>query len=686
MGRNKPGKVNTPSGYPYLWKIMHSILRLELLHLHIVFLEEIKMQYTLSNDRVLVSINSNGCITEIKYDQQNYTQKGTSMILNILYSEVESKWEAKSWKVISFNRLEIVQYKEEIRLNFKGFENYMINATMVISLKGDEFIFDTCIENNDNGVVVGATAPVIGGFHDNNGFLYYPYHSGKKLYKPFEVFKEKLYRMTYPVPLSAQFIAYNTGDSGWGLYFLDKEMGYKNIYIGGLKSELKVEQYCFIESGKSGSLPSVVLKMYEGSWHSAADRYRIWFDQWSKTPVLSAQIRELPLIKHVTILARPVEDEFLSDVTKDQEVKVYGHAIDKVKKMKEEGYEGVHIVGWHDRGHDTCYPDFNISEVMGGKEEMRKMSAEFKIDGMLVGYYMNGRLGADSSEVLKQNQHWRVKVADGEQVMEKYGDERFYPLCPHSEGYIKHLKDKVVELAEQYHGDFVQLDQIGAAPGLLCFDCSHGHATPASAWSKGYEKMLQQIIEAVRKINPGFWIWIEGNWENAGQYIDLQQGGFWNDVKEAEKFYELYRYTFPKHFMMGNAILGGVPFWQGNRSVWEVNYLKRNMNFYANSRYMDTKGLVFNREFLDVRWHLGMDEIIIIVKNKTDHIIEEEVTLNISGVFEGLMSLWCIELDGKNPTLVNRTDEGFKFSISLGPLVNKGAYFKWNKNDCEDKK
>ncbi len=69
---------------------------------------------------------------------------------------------------------------------------------------------------------------------------------------------------------------------------------------------------------------------------------------------------------------------------------------------------------------------------------------------------------------------------------------------------------------------------------MLCFDPSHGHRTPATAWAEGHAAFTGRL-EAMLDSRPEFIAWIKGApGRRAGQYVDLSQGGFWPDLPGAE--------------------------------------------------------------------------------------------------------------------------------------------------------
>jgi hypothetical protein len=159
--------------------------------------------------------------------------------------------------------------------------------------------------------------------------------------------------------------------------------------------------------------------------------------------------------------------------------------------------------------------------------------------------------------------------------------------------------------------------------------------------------------------------------------VDLTQGGFWPFHPAAQVYPALYHYTFPHHPFFGDAILGGVPFWCGGFANPAVVLERRHRAFFAHSRYMDTVGLTVEiqtentapRQPCDDRqiastgtsgtnaaaaalrwdgphgwvaiasgrnvgavWHLGENDLVIVLQNDGDAAATATVTLNWEGL------------------------------------------------------
>lgn len=570
----------------------------------------------LNSDVAQLTVNDEGEITTFIIGDTVFANSSGVSGMTVLYSDAASQWEATSWEELTADSVSIQWGDNAVTLMYPSFDGKDIQATMKITCDDNGFIADTTITNKTDGVVVGAKVFRMRGFQELGGTLYFPDRAGQKMESPFKKLLSNMYAFQYPLPMSAQFLTYSTGDKTWSVQVLDETMSYKKLWLGDVTYGLEVELYCFLESGLTASLPSVRLNAYLGDWHMASDQYREWFNTWANQIEKSPLILEMPTISSTVILARPEDDLTLHDVTKDQEVSTYKNAMDVMENFSlEEGYNGCELVGWHGTGHDTDYPIHAVSDIMGGSEDLIQLTEFMDTLGMQVGFYTNARLGNITSLISDEIQQWKVKPEDGVETLERYGGEWFEVLCPMAEGFIEIMEDKARELTGTYHADFIQLDQIGAAKSFLCFDASHGHTSPATAWAEGYAEFITRVTAAGRENNPDFWVWCEGAWEGAGQYLDLQQGGYWKFSSYSEYMPELYRYTFPDQPLMGTAWLGGVCMWVGSEAVPAVKLMRDYKEFYATARFMDTNGLHFEGDGVDAKWHLGNNAIVIIARN-----------------------------------------------------------------------
>lgn len=491
------------------------------------------------------------------------SSKGDPLVA-LLYSDSPDIWQARSWRMIGPDEERISATNHGWSYGADSFEGISVqmSGTAKVCDQTGEISWRLSLENHAPGTVVGMIGPCLRWVQDlPEGFLVLPNRPGHKIKDPWAILASQVQHLQYPVPASMQYMAYSGAGGGIAIHVLDQDMRYKELAFGGPGRVMSFVQYPFAPPGGRWEAPVLLWQVLRTDWHEAADTYRDWFRGWARRPRVSPEIRAMPFVPGVVILARPVEDAFLKDVTKTMEKGTYRAAYPDIEKFAQSGLNGIHIVGWFGQGHDSTYPDHWPSEAMGGEQGLINMARKIHDEKMLAIYYLNARLLNVNSDSYKQHPEWALVTQEGKPREERIGGEGFHVACPSSKGYQEHLKGEVLRVATRYAGDGVQLDQIGAAWSALCFDSSHGHDTPSTCWAPGYVGMLKDIYASVRKVNPDFLCWIEGAWDGAGQYVDLSQGGFWPDHPGSTYFPEMSRYTLPDHPLFGDASIGGVPYW-----------------------------------------------------------------------------------------------------------------------------
>ena len=141
----------------------------------------------------------------------------------------------------------------------------------------------------------------------------------------------------------------------------------------------------------------------------------------------------------------------------------------------------------------------NILPKMADKYGLAEFAERVQQTGIQVGLFQNARLSSEDSRYCKDE--WKVKPSLSEKyaTTETWFGKTHYVMCPTTE-YFEVLYNRQAEFA--WAGiNFMQLDQIGAAPSFLCFGKNHGHSSPATAWKEGYlDGYLKNMSGAQRAI------------------------------------------------------------------------------------------------------------------------------------------------------------------------------------------
>lgn len=548
-------------------------------------------------------------------------RSAASRLVSVYWADTPDIWNARGWVELPADAasVEAISSEGRVEVDFASFGGKAIHAHLVGTPDSDagEARWSLEVHNDSGGTVVGVAGPVLREITDlAGGVLYYPNRPGQLLRDPWEVLRAGTTSMAYPVPASMQYLAYTGRRSGVAYHVLDREMAYKLLAWGGPEREIRVLQFPFLAPGESWDAPPVVWQALPGDWHAAADRYRAWFETWATSPRVSPQVRRLPTFGGIIIKARPVTDPNIRDVPKEEEFGTYDRALTECLRLGRAGFQGMHVIGWFGQGHDTTYPDYEPAEDMGGREGLQALIDGMHDADMLVTLYLNARLANIAGPGLAAHPEWQVLEGGPPYANEKWGDQEFQVMCPGSPSWQAKMREEVLRTARDYHADGVQLDQVGAARTLLCFDRTHGHRTPATAWSEGYTRMLADVRDSARAVSPEFWTWIEGAWEGAGQFVDLSQGGFWPQSPEAENFARMYRYTHPDHPMFGDPGTGSVPYW----SPTDINRARRIDDavgpLFWEALYRDDQGLAADPT-CEAVWFRAEGKAIVTLRNLT---------------------------------------------------------------------
>ncbi len=594
------------------------------------------------------------------------SQSPTIPVIDVYYSDEPDIWKARTWVKLIPHSVKITRNKKSILIYIHSFGGKPIQGLVTATPNQEtrEIVWKITLWNHTKGTVVGLTVPPMLGIENlPDGSLYFPDRPGQMLKDPWDKLASASFQLGYPVPASMQYLIYAGLNDGVAFDVLDKSMSYKVFEFGGPDREFAATLYPFIPPGHKWVSPDILWQDLRGDWHVAARRYRAWYDSWAKTPQISSEVRKDPVMGGIVVLARPVKDPNLNDVTKDMETGTYAAALEKARQLHEAGFEGAHLVGWFGQGHDSTYPDYYPTARMGGGKGLVALVDGMHAMHMLATFYLNARLGNVTDPTYLAHPGWAVELADGQHVTETYG-ETFNVLCPAAKGFQTDIIDTVKRIAMDYHGDGVQLDQVGAAQSFLCFDRAHGHSTPATAWAQGYTEMLTGVRSAARKIDPDFWDWIEGAWEGAGQYVDLSQGGFWQAMPDAIYFPQMYRYTIPQDPMFGDARMGGVPYWCPTDIQRAKKIDDAVSPIFWHGEFMDNIGLSSSPQ-TEVHWFRYKGQVVITVVNNNDASQDFDVRLELSQLnWKGFPSRAQALASGRY-VQITRGDGYLSFTVSV---------------------
>jgi hypothetical protein len=334
------------------------------------------------------------------------------------------------------------------------------------------------------------------------------YPSGCGKLEPGPVAREYTYAALYPNGwASMQFLAGYDVQLGTGLYCAmhDPLGGTKEIKAEGRAAQRAVAMMFDVPAENMNtpgngytSSGEAVWQLLHGDWFDAAMIYRQWVrGNATWYPKLAADgradtpqwMRELSVWLQMSGDAKTVVPEALA-FAKAVNVPV-----------------GLHWYCWHKIPFDSDYPHyFPVKDGFG--EAVKELQSK----GVHVMPYINGRLWDTRDKGMEDFEFTRValpaatKDEDGKPYIETYGskeadgsDVRLAVMCPSTELWQAKVREVVLRLMNEYGVHGVYIDQIAAAPPVLCFDRSHGHPTGGGSW---WTASYNRLMEAIRQAKP----------------------------------------------------------------------------------------------------------------------------------------------------------------------------------------
>lgn len=320
----------------------------------------------------------------------------------------------------------------------------------------------------------------------------------------------------FPGAVPTQFMAYYE-DRG-GLYFgaHDDAGNVKCIEYypaaGGIRLQFRLYPEAF-SGGTYRMTYDMVLGVFEGDWHDAAEIYRSWFERFSRakpTPIeendaLPAWYGDSPVV--VTYPVRGRQD---MDVMTPNRLFPYAAALPHLDRLSEALGSRVMALLMHWEGTAPWAPPY-VWPPYGGEAALRDFAQALHERGDLLGVYCSG-LGWTEQSNLIESYNCKEQFDRGhlENVMclspegtLPYsnictGQRRGYDMCPSQ----RFTTDTIAgEAAKMIEGgcDYIQaFDQNHGGASYFCYSRKHGHPPAPGRWQT---KAMQGLFERLRDIS-----------------------------------------------------------------------------------------------------------------------------------------------------------------------------------------
>ncbi len=311
---------------------------------------------------------------------------------------------------------------------------------------------------------------------------------------------------------------------------------------------LGVIKYPFCEPGETWESAPVAYMVHEGNWHKGAKFYRAWMEEsgsWKDKPIPDWAKEFQGWLR---VIMKPHHCEVNWD---------YSQIPALFDEAQAAGLNTLFLLGWEQYGFARMWPDFKVSEDMGGMEGLKAGVDYVHAKGGKVLLFLSYYLIDHQSDFYKHEggDKCTIKTIWGEDLpfAETYCGEAtyrklcnppmpMYAACPSTQGW----QEKMLELTKYCMDIGVDgvLYDLGGKNASFCFDKSHPHKKPSHSHC-GKEDRYKELRELVKTYGDDKITLMEYNVDIYGQHMDIVQSS--NIRSTNPKFFsELYRYTFPE--------------------------------------------------------------------------------------------------------------------------------------------
>ncbi|NLO35216.1 MAG: hypothetical protein GX112_02535 [Clostridiaceae bacterium] len=569
-----------------------------------------------------------------------------------------------------------------------------IKVVLSARLQGEDLVFDASIDNRTDALVTDFEYPRVGVIKSLAGgkpALLWPHQSGEKVSNIGQVLSAMPYgreesstlAITYPGPASMQWMALTEKDQTLYLGVHDPDCMASELRAAGDAEDtgaitLSFNRFAFVKQDETWPSPPAVLKLYTGSWHRGADDYKTWSATWRPHHDKPQWIQDML--------------GYFLVINKQQ----YGHEMwpyDTLPELYERalahGCDALGLFGWYHSGHDNQYPDLEVSETLGGADQLKANIQAVQQAGGHVTLYFQGHLIDVNTDYYKNGGHrfeskssWGVPYYEqynkyhNSHFLKRFTRKTFSNACPACPEWQQLMRDKAHFVA-QFGPDGVLYDQIGGMPPYPCFDDSHPHkhGKPSLSISQGRYQLLDGIQKETKKIDPEFAFMTEHITDLYSAFVDAlhginsrpsragdRQASLLDEAHcETLNYPELFRYCFPDVIItVRNPApyitqrFANYAFTFGFRYEMELRYLadceeikadkwperrayaaavsalrRRYWQVLGHGEFIDELGLVNQNQAVIAKAYTGDDQVLVACWNDTEQ--AQALSLSVPG-------------------------------------------------------
>lgn len=545
---------------------------------------------------------------------------------------------------------------ESVRLRGRDLQ---IAVEVVATLKDGDIHWILNLENQESGVIVRECHfPLVGNLQiSENQKLIWSKNGGERIPHLRRELKQSItyYKapdqictalsINYPFPAATN--CFTLADEEEGLYIgcqvdiPERTIHQCRHYSSDDSIEVGMVRFPNIKCGEVCMEGPFVLSPYQGSWHVAARKYRVWANGWFRPVKPPSWVRKMNGWQRIIMQHQYGEIHYRFD----QMPQIYADGA-------ECGISTLFMFGWQRGGMDNNYPDYYPDSRLGTEKEMRRGIDYFNSHNGQVILYANGRLIDRNSDYYREVGH-RIVIKDinGNELPESYkfrgtgcfvhefANRVLLPVCPSCPEWFEVLR-QLADRAIEWNCHSLFLDQAGLGE-YPCSDPSHPHPPLEMGLIRAKAETLRRLRDYLKSRNPEVALGIELLSDVTAQHVDyvhgLEGGCFipseWEKFEskvEPRGFLDWFRYIFPEVILtdreirddtdierrVNHAVLKGlrtdVEIYRCRKTIREtphyaeyltkVNRLRQKYaELLLEGRYVDTEGIKLSNPEIEAR-------------------------------------------------------------------------------------
>ena len=318
-----------------------------------------------------------------------------------------------------------------------------------------------------------------------------------------------------PGMVSTPFLAQVTGKGG--VYFGAHDPARNTRQIDFRKTDggirLQIRLYPGSGKGSYKSSDETVLGCFEGTWHSAADIYRDWFDSCHEGFVPIEENTSLPewYTDPFVVLTYCVRGHHDMDDMSPNKLFPYVNALPFMEDFSEQTGAPVMALLMHWEGTAPWAPPY-VWPPYGGETALREFVDRMHAIGGTVGVYCSGMGWTQKSNLVDYDKSAvfaamdlgkeMCQAPDGSLPLSEIctGQRSGYDLCPSRDFTAKTLHDEIGKIRSA-GVDYIQMmDQNHGGTPYMCYSRSHSHPFTPGKWET---EAANGIYSWILKDNPG---------------------------------------------------------------------------------------------------------------------------------------------------------------------------------------